>query len=211
MEWNPSKPARNVILVGAIISFVAILLQFYLILAHRTTTVLSTIIRFFSFFTILTNILVALCFGYLLSGPSSRWGKFFANNINIAAIAVNITIVGLTYNIILRGIWQPKGLDRLADELLHSVIPIYFVAFWIFFVPKSGFSWKSVLPWLIYPAVYAIYILARGAIIGHYPYPFIDVVKLGYPQVLLNCLILTFSFLVVSLVFVSIAKSMDKK
>ena len=211
MEWKPAKPARNVILMGAIISIVAILLQFYLIKEHRTTSVLSTIIRFFSFFTILTNTLVALCFIHLLAGPSSRWGKFFANNINITAIAVNIAIVGLTYNIILRGIWEPKGLDQIADELLHTVVPIYFIGFWIFFVPKSGFSWKSVLSWLIYPAVYAIYILVRGAIIDHYPYPFVDVVKLGYPQVFLNCMILTFAFLVVSLVFVSVAKSMDKK
>jgi hypothetical protein len=211
MELKPAKSARNVMLLGAIMSVVAILLQFYLILEHRTVSVLSTMIRFFSFFTILTNILVALCFIFLLSGPSSHWGKFFANNIHITAIAVNITIVGLTYNIILRGLWAPKGLDQVADELLHTVIPIYFIIFWIIFIPKRGFSWKSVFPWLIYPTVYAVYILVRGAFISHYPYPFVDVEKLGYPQVLLNCLFTMFGFLVVSLVFVSIAKSMDKK
>jgi hypothetical protein len=90
------------------------------------------------------------------------------------------------------------------------VIPVYFVLFWIFFVPKIGFSWKSISPWLIYPALYAVYILIRGAIIHHYPYPFIDVTKLGYPRVILNCLILFIGFLGVGLVFVSAAKSMEK-
>jgi hypothetical protein len=93
MEWKPAKPVGKWIKMGAILSMAAVLLQFYLILEYRTVSVLSTIIRFFSFFTILTNILVALCFIFLWAGPFSWCGKFFANNKHTTAVAVNITIV----------------------------------------------------------------------------------------------------------------------
>ena len=34
--------------------------------------------------------------------------------------------------------------------------------------------------WLAYPGVYLVYVLARGAVSGEYPYPFMDVKVLGY-------------------------------
>lgn len=41
-----------------------------------------------------------------------------------------------------------------------------------------------------------------GAIFGFYPYPFIDVTALGYPQVLLNSFVLAIGFLVMGLLLV---------
>jgi len=46
----------------------SLIAQFYLIIINRTTSVGETIIRYFNFFTILTNILVALCATTLLFG-----------------------------------------------------------------------------------------------------------------------------------------------
>jgi len=42
----------------------------------------------------------------------------------ITAITVYITIVGLVYNVILRFLWKPEGLQFIVDELLHTVIPL---------------------------------------------------------------------------------------
>ncbi len=42
--------------------------------------------------------------------------------------------------------------------------------------------------WQFFPIIYFIYILLRGAITNIYPYPFLDVAKLGYDQVILNAL-----------------------
>ena len=44
--------------------------------------------------------------------------------------------------------------------------------------------WKDAVAWLAYPGVYLVYILARGAVSGLYPYPFVDVNVLGYAGVL---------------------------
>src|SRR4051812_38806133 len=106
-------------------------------------------------------------------------------------MAVYITVVGLVYNLILRQLWKPAGLQFVDDELLHSVIPFLFILYWLMFVPKSELKWKDVLFWLIYPLIYLICILIRGALSGFYPYPFINTDDIGYYETFINSGILT--------------------
>lgn len=211
MEKQPKKYPQLILGIGAIMGWFAVLLQFYLIIINKVASVLETIIRFFSFYTILTNILVAMCFTFLWLKPKSRWGLFFAQPKTLTAITVYICIVGLVYNTILRFLWNPTGLQFLTDELLHSVIPILFILFWIKFVPKNQLKWGDFWPWLIYPLVYLLYILSRGAFVEYYPYPFMDVNILGYNKVLLNSMFLCIVFLFISLLFVAIAKMISRK
>ncbi|SDB60109.1 hypothetical protein SAMN03159382_04736 [Pseudomonas sp. NFACC23-1] len=90
----------------------------------------------------------------------------------------------------------------VADELLHDVMPVVFLIYWWFCVPK-GLHWAAVWLWLIYPLVYFIYALVRGHLIGSYPYPFIEVDRLGYSQVLGNALMVLLGFVVISLVLIA--------
>lgn len=195
---------------GAIIGWAAVLLQLYLILINRVASVPETLVRFFSFYTILTNILLAFCFTVLLARPSSGAGRFFAQPNKLTAIAVYISIVGIVYNVVLRFLWGPEGLQRVVDESLHVVTPLLFILFWFLFVNKRSLTWKNVFPWLIYPLVYVMVILIRGALSGFYPYPFIDVAKLGYNNVLLNSGGLFLMFLLFSLLLIAIAKWMNR-
>ncbi len=190
------------LLVMVLLGWFALAGQFYLIILNRVTSIPGTIIRYFSFFTILTNLLVAVCSIILLVNKKNRWHQFFSTAKTITAITVYITVVGLIYNVILRFLWSPKGFQALIDELLHTVIPVLFILFWIFFVPKAGLKSKDILPWLLYPFLYVIYILIRGAFTGLYPYPFIDVVQLGYSKVLFNSGMLVIVFVLFSLFFV---------
>jgi hypothetical protein len=119
---------------------------------------------------------------------------------------VYITIVGLVYNLILRFLWEPQGWQRIVDELLHTLIPILFILFWILFVPKNNFKWKDSIPWLAYPFAYTVFILIRGIISGYYPYPFINVTMLGYNKALLNGIGLLIAFLAFSLLYIGIGK-----
>lgn len=207
---NSSKSGQLFLVTGAFLGWFSIVLQFYLILLNREASVQETIIRYFSFFTILTNILTTVCFTVLLCTPMSTWGKFFSRPSTLTALAVYITIVGVVYNGILRFLWSPQGAQQLVDELLHLVNPLWFLLFWIFFVPKSRLKWKNVFFWLLYPLIYIIFILVRGSVSGFYPYPFINVSNLGYPAVLVNCVILFFAFLLLSLLFVWIGKRWRK-
>lgn len=205
MEKN--DVSNKVILIsGTIITWFAVVLQFYLIIVNRQASIPETIIRYFSFYTILTNILVAVCFTVLLLGRGSSAYKFFYKKGTLTAITVYIAIVGIVYNVILRYLWDPQGLQRLVDELLHVAVPVLFIFYWFLFSPKESLNWKSVFSWLVYPFVYLIFILIRGAIAFYYPYPFVDVNALGYEQVFLNCIGLFFAFLLLSLIMVAVTK-----
>jgi hypothetical protein len=205
-----SKSAQFFIVTGAFLGWFSVVLQFYLIIINREASVPETIIRYFSFFTILTNLLITVCFTVLLCNPLLSWGRFFSSSSTLTAFAVYIAIVGLVYNGILRFLWSPQGVQQFVDELLHLVNPLWFLLFWIFFVPKSRLKWNNVFFWLLYPLVYIIFILIRGSVSGFYPYPFINVNNLGYPGVLVNCLVLFLGFLLISLLFIWIGKRWRK-
>jgi hypothetical protein len=206
MEKQSTKAEQIYLALGATIVWFSVLGQFYLSIVNRLVPVPEVLIRFFTYFTIQTNILVATCFTFLLLKPVSGWGKFFSNPRVLTAICTYITFVGLTYNLLLRQLWQPTGLQQIVDELLHSAIPIIFILFWLISVPKAGLQWKNIFTWLIYPVIYIIIVLIRGALSGYYPYPFIDVNDLGYPKVFLNGFGLIIAFLILSCLFIAIGK-----
>ncbi|TRW97104.1 Pr6Pr family membrane protein [Flavobacterium gawalongense] len=187
----------------AIVGWFAVLLQLYLIILNRVASLLETIVRFFSFFTIQSNILVALCFTFLWLKPKSKWGLFFSKPKNATGITLYIIIVGLVYNAILRFLWAPSGSQKVVDELLHLVIPVLVFVFWIVFVPKKELEFKNIFPWLIFPSVYLVYTLIRGAFFGFYPYPFIDVILLGYSQVLINSFYMVLAFLFIGALLIA--------
>lgn len=208
MKANNKKSEKIFLALGGVISAAAVILQFYLIIANRKDDVLTTIVRFFSYFTILSNILVALCFIFLWIKPQKF--AFFSKPVNITAIAVYITIVGIVYNTVLRNLWQPQGMQYYVDELLHSVVPILFVLYWLVFAPKSKLAWKDAFSFLIYPLVYMVFIGIRGAITNEYPYPFVDVAALGYEHVFMNAGYLFVAFLAFSFAYIAIAKLVEK-
>jgi hypothetical protein len=193
--------------IGALTGWFAIMFQLFLIVENRELSVLATVVQFFSYFTILTNILAALCYTILLRSSEGRSYSFFSRSTTLTATAVYIAVVGLTYNFVLRQLWAPQGLQRLVDELLHLVCPLLFLGFWALFVPKRELQWSAVWPWLWYPFIYLVYVLIRGALTGLYPYPFMDVNVLGYPQVLIHSVFVTLAFLGFAFLFVAIGKA----
>ncbi|HEV8080036.1 MAG TPA: Pr6Pr family membrane protein [Chitinophagaceae bacterium] len=205
-----SKAKQFYLSILAILGWFALALQFYLIIQNRVVSIPETIVRYFSFFTLLTNILVALYCSCILLRPYSRMGKFFSRPGVATAITVYIVIVGIVYNTVLRHLWHPAGLQLIADELLHSATPLMFLLYWLFFVDKGKLNLNTFY-WLIYPLVYFIWILIFGALSGFYPYPFINVTELGYNKVILHSGILTVGFLLLSLLFVAIDKLMNPK
>ncbi|MFI5185602.1 MAG: Pr6Pr family membrane protein [Chitinophagales bacterium] len=197
----------------AIIAWFALVLQLFILINNTPgngMTPLQAIGRFFIFFTILSNLLVAVSLAIILIKSSSSPGRFFSKPFSVSAIAVYIFIVGLVYNIILRPLWRPTGLQWVADELLHVAVPVLFLIYWVFLVFKGSLKWKHAFWWLIFPLFYLFYAMIRGKIEGFYPYPFIDLNKLGYSRVLLNCAGLTATFLIIGLLFVVADKIMGR-
>lgn len=204
------QSARIIALLGALLGWFAIIMQLYLMMENRVFSVPETLLRFFAFFTIDTNIIVALCFTFIFLGSKYRLGRFFSKASTVTAITVYITIVGIVYNVILRSIWEPEGMQKIVDELLHSVIPALVIIFWLIFIPIEQLKWKNAFPWLIYPIVYMAYAIIHGAVTKFYPYHFVDVNELGYNKALLNAggILLVIFFL--SLALIATGKLMKK-
>lgn len=183
-------------LIGALLAWTAVIVQFVLMIANRQAGVGETVVRFFSYFTILTNTLVAVYFTYRLTGARGTFNRPGA----VTAITAFILIVGIVYQLVLRGIWTPTGLQRIVDELLHSVNPVYVLLYFYLFSGREDYQLRGIGPWLLYPVVYFGFVLLRGGVSGFYPYPFVDVTTLGYGSVVVNFALLTvFALLLIGL------------
>jgi hypothetical protein len=195
--------------VGALLGWFALALQLYLMLAQSPPSGvarLGAVITFFSFFTILTNLLVAVVFTAVVFRPQTAWGEWLCSPSVQAGTAVYIVIVGIVYQLLLRQLWNPQGAQWLADVLLHSIIPVGYVLYWLLYAPRAGLTWKHALAWLVYPGVYLVYTLARGAVSHVYPYPFVDVNQLGYSGVLVRAAMLLVVFLGMGLLVVAVGR-----
>jgi hypothetical protein len=151
--------------------------------------------NFMSYFTILSNILVALSLtATLFLLPTTSVGNYFSSITVKTGIALYIFIVSLVYNTVLRGIWQPKGFQAIADNLLHVVVPVLYILYWIFFIPKGSLKWRNGIQWTYFPFAYLIYSLVRGHFVGWYPYPFLNVGEFGYQKVFINAGFIVLAF-----------------
>ena len=179
------------------------------ILLRTSTNWAGTLFNFFGYFTILTNTLVAL----VLTAPTvplTGTARFATPNVRTAA-AVYIAIVGIVYVVVLRELWNPQGAQALADLILHKLVPILYLGYWLVFEPHGRVRWRAALMWLIYPAIYLAYSLVRGAMTGWYPYPFLDVGTIGYARVLVQSGVLLAVFLVMSALVIGLDKAIARR
>ncbi|RYY64482.1 MAG: hypothetical protein EOO13_18440 [Chitinophagaceae bacterium] len=168
--------------------------------------------NFFSFFTIQCNILVAITAASAAFFSTTRPGRFFTSTSVQTAIALYIFIVALVYNTVLRGLIPLEGWNLLLDTMLHVVNPLLYLSYW-FMVSrkKSLLEYKHGLYWSIFPFAYLVYSMIRGAVVGWYPYPFLNAVQKGYPTVALNILIMIVVFLIAGLLLIAATRSLRKR
>ncbi|MCZ2459302.1 MAG: Pr6Pr family membrane protein [Chitinophagales bacterium] len=212
MEISVKKGSKKALAVLIIIlTWFALMAQYWISFENRTASVWDTTITYFSYFTILSNTLVALYFT-LLSWRNINTKKQSKINLKaLTAITVYIAIVGIVYQIALRHIWDPQGLQKIVDELLHSVIPLLVLLYWILQQGHKELKYKDSFLWLLFPLLFLIYTVIRGHYTSFYPYPFLDVNVIGVNKVILNSLILTIVFLVFSIALIWINRIMHKK
>lgn len=214
METKTTSRQKIIAGLFAAITWFALVLQFILMLDPVVPNGLSRsmrIINFFSYFTILSNILVAVCLTAVLAGPVNMVFRFISSISAQSAVAVYIFIVGLVYNLVLRQIWSPAGWQLVADNLLHVAVPVLFLVYWFMFIPLKTLEWKQLLPWLIFPAIYLAYSLIRGEVTGWYPYPFVNAAAHGYQKVAINSLAVLAAFVVTGAGIIGYNRKANKK
>lgn len=191
--------------IGALAGWSALGLQYGLMLrpALADGTALGTTARFFSYFTILTNLLVTVAYTAMLLPRRGELVRFFTRPSILTGIALSIVLVGVAYSVLLRKIWDPQGWQLVADHLLHDLAPVLFLAFWIVWVPKRGLTASQVWRWALYPIVFFAYALVQARVTRWYPYPFLDAGELGYVAVLRNAAIILALFIIAGFAMVA--------
>ncbi|MBZ9993332.1 Pr6Pr family membrane protein [Mesorhizobium sp. BH1-1-4] len=192
-------------IAGLVVGLIALVLQFSITIPASMEAgrgLLGSIVFYFSFFTILTNIAAVLVYTSLLSSSFYAWLPAFAGPRMRAGVAVSITLVFIVYATVLARLWQPQGLFLLCDVLLHYVTPVLFVLWWLISGADGKTRWSDISWWVVYPIAYLAYALARAPLAGEVPYPFLDIAKNGVGSVTVSALAITALFLVICVVAV---------
>jgi hypothetical protein len=185
----PARAVTGFAALLAIMGWAAILTQMVLSVSKAAADgrgVASGLVNYFSYFTILTNLLVAVALTTRVVAPDSRGGRFFARPAVLTAIGAYIAVVGLAYHLLLSHLYNPTGLPWLTDLVFHYLMPALYLVYWWIAVPHGQVRWADLPAWTWYPLGYFAYMLARGAVTGVYPYPFVDPTALGYPRTVAN-------------------------
>ena len=196
----------------AVVGWTALALQYLLMVAPvQGWTVLERTINYFSFFTILTNILVALAFTGPLIDANRRLARWSASEGVRAAVAMYIVVVGVVYHVLLAPHWKPEGLMYGVNLVLHYVMPVAFVLDWLWFTPKGRLRWVDPARWLVVVLIYGGWTLAHGKLSGWWPYWFVDVDQLGLGKAMVYFAGLLVFFLIVGLIVVAIDRTFGRR
>ena len=198
--------------VFACVGWFALGLQYWLTISGNPQMSAGELtLNFFSYFTILSNILVALALTVPAMAPDSGPGRWLQTEGVRAAVAMYIVVVGVVYHFLLAPTWNPQGWALVGNNLLHYVMPAAFVVDWLVFTPKGRLRWVDPAKWLVPVLIYGGWTLLHGELSGWWPYWFTDVDKLGLGKVMVHFAGLLVFFLIVGLIVVAIDRTFGRR
>ena len=199
-----TRTRRTLDLLTALLAWSALVLQFVLMQrqAHQVSHEWMTL-RYFSYFTILSNLGVALACSLAWIGRDTRTGRLAAHPAVRAALTLYILVTASVYHLLLAGLWRPQGLQLLADALLHTAVPALYAGGWLLLAPSRTLRWRQAFYWLPFPGVYLAWALLLGRVLHVYPYPFIDLNRLDLALVLRNAAAMGLLFLALGALLVA--------
>ncbi len=125
---------------------------------------------YFSYFTVLSNLFAA---AVLLSGAlrPARERSPTAELLRGAAV-VYILTTGIVYLLLLSG---RAPAYPWVNATLHYLMPVAVTLDWLLDPPHVRLDpARTIVLWMVFPALYIVYTLARGAIVNWYPYLFVN-------------------------------------
>ncbi|WP_417563135.1 Pr6Pr family membrane protein [Microbacterium sp.] len=149
--------------------------------------VATTTVNFFSFFTVISNLLAALVLVWagvrgLTTGRKDPLEPR-ALAVALACVTTYMIVTGVVYNTLLRGIPLPQGTTvAWANEVLHVVGPVFLLLDLLFAPGRRRLAWGTIGGVLVFPLAWVVYTLVRGPLTVNpangeewwYPYPFVN-------------------------------------
>jgi hypothetical protein len=171
----------------AFVVFAGLIVQVFVAIGVHTGyfhTAAGRAFNVFCFFTVQSNIIAGVT-SLLLALNPDRSSTVFKTFRLTGVVAIAIT--GIVYHSVLSGLFELDSWALVADHALHTVAPVMTVLGWLLFGPRGLTSTRIVWLSALFPVCWLIFVLIRGPIVGgYYPYPFVDVTRLGYAKVGVN-------------------------
>jgi hypothetical protein len=197
--------------VFAAVGWGALALQYGLMLGNTPEQgVAELTLNFFSFFTILTNVLVAVALTLPVVGAGTAPGRWARSEGVRAGVTMYAVVVGLVYHFLLHATWSPQGWSLVVNILLHYVMPAAILLDWLLFTARGGLRWMDAPKWLVFPLIYGGWTLIHGYATDWWPYWFVDVSALGLVRAALYFAGLLVFFLLVGLAVVTIDRTFGR-
>ena len=166
------------------------------------------VLDFFSYFTILSNIVVAVVATMLWRNPNRQSGIFRVLRLDSL---IMISVTGLVFVILLAPKADIQGWAHVSNTLNHYITPALTVLVFILIGPRGLIRLRTIFLALILPLAWVAYSLARGAVIDAYPYGFLDAARYGYGTVMINLVGIVGIGVLLGLVFFGIDRLLSKR
>ncbi|WP_308187598.1 Pr6Pr family membrane protein [Microbacterium allomyrinae] len=184
--WSVARAAMAIVTITAIVAQLSKSVGTAAGLGRDVTT---TIVNFFSFFTILANASSAVVLLWAViwfwtrgrqalsaappaaapsavsgrTGPAEPLGLAVA----LASVSTYMIITGIVYNSLLRNIELPQGSEPIwwSNEVLHLIGPLFLLAD-VFFGPlRRALPWRSLWAIVAFPILWVAYTMLRGPLV----------------------------------------------
>lgn len=141
----------------------------------------TRLVQTVSFFTIQSNLLVLGTAALLIANPlrDGRWWRV----LRLDAL-LGITVTGMVFDTVLIRYVHPSGWQLVATIGLHYVAPWLTLLGWLLLGPRPRIDRHTVAWAWVWPIAWVVYTFVRGALVDWYPYPFLDVSRIGWPAAL---------------------------
>ncbi|TFV45134.1 Pr6Pr family membrane protein [Blastococcus sp. TF02A-35] len=166
--------------------------------------IVERLVRFFSYFTVQSNLLVLAAVLPLVRDPAHDGPLWRV--VRLASL-LGITITGIVYAVVLAPLYDPQGLNAWTNTGEHYVSPVMTVLGWLLFGPRPRITPLVVGRALLWPVAWIAWILAQGTVTGWYPYDFMDVAAHGYGVALRNLA----GVVLLALAFLLLFRSVDRR
>ena len=221
LAWNLLRLAVAAAVVAAVAAQLAASLARAAANGDDVPTILA---NFFSFFTILSNLLAAVVLliaaaWYLTRGRrDDTLVEPLGLSVALASVSTYMVITGIVYNALLRGIALPQGSQPIpwSNETLHLIAPIFLLLDVLVAPRRRRMAWGTVWIVVVLPIVWVVYTLVRGPLVTNpvsgdpswYPYPFLNPANFanGYGTVLLYIVGIAIAIIAVAFFVVWVAR-----
>ena len=192
-------------LVLAVVGVVALLGYFDYVLGFAT----FQIYNYYSYFTVQSAMASVVAFvaaavaafRHEIDPPWLDWFRLLVTTYIVVSGIVFLTIV-------IQSSTRDYTIDvPWSSQLLHFWIPSIAVLDWLMDAGKARLPWKILVWVLVVPAIWGVFTLIRGSVVGWYPYFFLDPVQVSGPlETAIYCLVALLLFTVIAAVLTATSR-----